>query len=137
MIGGVTMQIGKILMPHEVIKGKEMPMNGIVLRLDNKAILVCSKFNHSRKQNLELLVWLPTQNKWVRTYEKNEYTEMMWNYYRKHQQKRNHDFRKYENMMKHDRRHKGGGGGSRIYNGSITDYECSKNPMHDFRRVYN
>ena len=131
------MQIEKILMPHEVIKGKEMPMNGIVLRLDNKAILVCSKFNHSRKQNLELLVWLPTQNKWVRTYAKNECTEMMWDYYRKHQQKRNHDFRKYENMMKHDRRHKGGGGGSRIYNGSITDYECSKNPMHDFRRVYN
>ena len=131
------MQIEKILMSHEVIKGKEMPMNSIVLRLDNKVILVCSKFNHSRKQNLELLVWMPTQNKWVRTYAKNEYTEMMWDYYRKHQQKRNHDFRKYENMMKHDRRHKGGGGGSRIYNGSITDYECSKNPMHDFRRVYN
>ena len=131
------MQIEKILMSHEVIKGKEMPMNSIVLRLDNKVILVCSKFNHSRKQNLELLVWLPVQNKWVRTYTKNKYTEMMWDYYRKHQQKRNHDFRKYENMMKHDRRHKGGGGGSRIYNGSITDYECSKNPMHDFRRVYN
>ena len=131
------MQIEKILMPHETIKGKEMPMNSIVLRLDNKIILVCSKFNHSRKQNLELTVWLPTENKWVRTYTKNEYTEMMWNYYRKHQQKRNHDFRKYENMMKHDSRHKGGGGGSRIYNGSITDYECSKNPMHDFRRVYN
>ena len=110
------MQIEKILMPHEVIKGKEMPMNSIVLRLDNKAILVCSKFNHSRKQNLELLVWLPAQNKWVRTYAKNEYTEIMWDYYRKH---------------------KHAGGGSRIYNGSITDYECSKNPLHDFRRVYN
>ena len=30
------------------------------------------------KYKLELLVWLPTQNKWVRTYAKNEYTEMMW-----------------------------------------------------------
>ena len=89
------MQIEKILMPHETIKGKEMPMSSIVLRLDNKIILVCSKFNHSRKQNLELLVWLPAQNKWVRTYTKNKYTEIMWNYYRKHQQKRNHDFRKY------------------------------------------
>ena len=66
------MQIEKILMPHEVIKGKEMPMNSIVLRLDNKAILVCSKFNHSRKQTLELLVWLPAQNKWVCTYAKND-----------------------------------------------------------------
>ena len=82
------MQIEKILMPHEVIKGKEIPMNSIVLRLDNKSILVCSKFNHSRKQNLELLVWLPAQKKWVRTYAKNEYTEIMWDYYRKHQQKR-------------------------------------------------
>lgn len=131
------MKIEKILMPHEVIKGKEMSMNSIVLYLNNKAILVCSKFNHSRKHKLELLVWLPTQNKWMRTYAKNEYTEMMWNYYRKHQQKRNHDFRKYENMMHHDRRHKGGGGGSRIYNGSITDYECSKNPLHDFKVCYN
>ena len=26
--------------------------------------------------------------KWVRTYAKNEYTEIMWDYYRKHQQKR-------------------------------------------------
>ena len=124
-------------MPHEVIKGKEMPMNSIVLRLDNKAILVCSKFNHSRKQNLELLVWLPAQNKWVRTYVKNEYTEMIWNYYRKHQQKRKKKHINYEKMMEHDRHHKSGGGGSRIYNGSITDYECSKNPLHDFRRVYN
>ena len=128
------MQIEKILMPHETIKGKEMPMNSIVLRLDNKMIFVCNKFNHSRKQNLELTVWLPIENKWVRTYAKNEYTEMMWDYYRKHQQKRNHDFRKYENMMRHDRRHKGCGGGSRIYNGSITDYECTNNPLHDFRR---
>ena len=131
------MQIEKILMPHEVIKSKEMPMNSIVLRLDNKMILVCNKFNHSRKYNLELTVWLPTENKWVRTYAKNEYTEMMWNYYRKHQQKRSHNFRTCENMMRHERKHKTGGGGSRIYNGSITDYECSKNPMHDFRRCYN
>ena len=124
-------------MPHEVIKGKEIPMNSIVLRFDNKAILVCSKFNHSRKQNLELLVWLPTQKKWVRTYVKNEYTEMMWDYYRKHQKKHKKKHINYEKMMKHDRTHKSGGGGSRIYNGSITDYECSKNPLHDFRRVYN
>ena len=130
------MQIYKAL-NTEVLHNKEFRMGSIILQLDNKMIFVCNKFNHSRKQNLELTVRLPTENKWVRTYTKNEYTEMMWNYYRKHQQKRNHDFRKYENMMKHDRRHKCGGGGSRIYNGNITDYECSKNPMHDFRRVYN
>lgn len=133
------MQIEKILMPHEVIKGKEMPMNSIVLRLDNKAILVCSKFNHSRKQNLELLVWLPAQNKWVRTYAKNEYTEIMWDYFHANTNNRTRKAYKanYENMMRHDRIHKGGGGGSRIYDESITDYECAKNPLHDFRRCYN
>lgn len=36
-----------------------------------------------------------------------------------------------------ERQHKAGSGGSRIYDGSITDYECSKNPLHDFRRCYN
>lgn len=30
-----------------------------------------------------------------------------------------------------------GGGGSRIYNESITDYEYTNNPLHDFRRCYN
>ena len=64
-------------------------------------------------------------------------TEMMWNYYRKHQKKRKKKHINYEEMMKHDRKHKSGGGGSRIYNGSITDYECTKNPMHDFRVCYN
>lgn len=112
------MQIYKAL-NTEILHNKEFRMGSIILQLDNKMILVCNKFNHSRKYNLELTIWLPTENKWVRTYAKNEYTEMMWNYYRKHQQKRNHDFRKYENMMKHERRHKGGGGGSRIYNGSM------------------
>lgn len=130
------MQIYKVL-NTEILHNKEFRMGSIILQLDNKMILVCNNFNHSRKHNLELIVWLPTEKKWVRTYAKNQYTEMMWDYYRKHQQKRSHYFRKYENMMKHDRRHKGSGGGSRIYNGSITDYECSKNPFHDFRRCYN
>ena len=121
----------------EVLHNKEFRMGSIILQLDNKMIFVCNKFNHSRKQNLELTVWLPAQNKWVRTYAKNECTEMMWDYYRKHQQKRKKKHINYEKMMEHDRYHKSGGGGSRIYNGSITDYECSKNPMHDFRRVYN
>ena len=131
------MQIEKILMPHELIKDRKIPMNSIVLRLDNKAILVCSKFNHSRKNKLELLVWLPTEKKWVRTYAKNKYTEMMWDYYRKHQQKRKKEHINYEKMMEHDHIHKHAGGGSRIYNGSITDYECTKNPLHDFRVCYN
>lgn len=130
------MQIYKAL-NTEVLHNKEFHMGSIIMRLDNGVILVCNKFNHSRQYNLELIIWLPNEKKWVRTYAKNQCTEMMWDYYRKYQEKRRRNFRKYENMMRHERIHKGSGGGSRIYNGSITDYECSKNPLHDFRRCYN
>ena len=41
--------------------------------------------------------------------------------------------------MKHNHAHKGGGSGKRLtpFCGEITDYECAKIPVHDFRRVYN
>ena len=51
--------------------------------------------------------------------------------------KRDANIKKFENMMRHSYKRKKCGGGSLIYNGSITDYECSKNPLHDFRRCYN
>nr|DAG52804.1 MAG TPA: hypothetical protein [Caudoviricetes sp.] len=121
----------------EVLHNKEFAMGSIILELNNKCMLVSTDFHHKRKYALKVYVWLPNEEKWVRTYTKNKYTEKMWDYYRKHQQKKSHDFRKYENMMRHDHKHKGGGGGSRIYNASITDYECTNNPLHDFRRCYN
>ena len=129
------MNIYKTLNP-EHIKGMNIPMNAIILSLDNGMKLVSTDFQHSRKWNLELLVWLPEEKKWVKTYAKNTYTEYMWNFWRKHQPKRNKNFRRYENMMKHDRKQKHGSGGERIHNGSITDYECAKVPLHDFRRVF-
>lgn len=123
----------------ECINNREFHMNSIVLTLDNKMILVCNDFNHSRKGKVKLTVWLPDEKKWVYTYAKNEYTEIMWDYFHAHTNNRTRKPYKanYENMMRHDRRHKGGGGGSRVYDESITDYECAKNPLHDFRRCYN
>ena len=118
---------------REFLHNKELPMNAVVLRFDNGMALVCSDFNHSRRHKVELLVWLPAQNKWVRTYAKNEHTEMMWDYHRKLQRKSKCKVN-CAPLMKHERVHKHGSGGSRIYNGSITDYECTKEPMHDFRR---
>lgn len=79
--------------------------------------------------------WLENENRWVRTYKKDQISSIMWRCYKKHKEK--YDKINYENMMKHDRRHKGGGGGTRIFNGSITDYECRKDPFHDFRRCWN
>lgn len=119
------------------IHGREFPMHSIVMQLNNGTELVCTNFRHSRKLPLELFCYIPTEKKWVRTYAKNEYTEMMWDYYRKCERKNRMRKGNYANLMRHDRKRKKSGGGSRIYNGSITDYECAKNPMHDFRRVYN
>ena len=68
------MQIYKAL-NTEVLHDKEFRMGSIILQLDNKMILVCNKFNHKRKYNLELIVWLPTEKKWFRTYAKNEFNK--------------------------------------------------------------
>ena len=46
-------------------------------------------------------------------------------------------------MMKHSRKHKSGGLGIRLDKENyyadkiVTDYECCKEPFHDFRRVWN
>lgn len=93
----------------EVLHNKEFPMNSIILELDNKCILISSDFYHKRKYALKVYIWLPYEKKWVYTYAKNQYTEMMWDCYRKHQQKKSHDSGKYENMMRHERKHKTGG----------------------------
>lgn len=40
-------------------------------------------------------------------------------------------------MMKHERKHKRGSGGQRLgFSETVTDYECTNNPMHDFRRTF-
>ena len=121
----------------EMIHGKNFHMNTIVLELDNGIVFTCEEkeFNHSVNDPLELIVWLPNENRWVRTYKKDQISSIMWRCYKKHKEK--YDKINYENMMKHDRRHKGGGGGTRIFNGSITDYECRKDPFHDFRQCWN
>jgi hypothetical protein len=118
------------------IHNREFPTNSIILTLDNKVELVCHKFNRSRKNKLEVYMWIPLEKKWVITYMKNKYTDIMCDYYRVNQKKKKRDYTSYSQLMKHDRTHKSGGGGSRINTRSITDYECTKNPLHDFRRCY-
>ena len=118
-----------------ILHGREFPMNSIILHLDNGVDFVCTDFRQSRKTPLQ--VYCYTENKWVIKYLKGNYKEIMWDYHRKCEHKSKAYKGNYASMMKHDRRHKSGGGGSRIHNGSITDYECAKNPLHDFRRCYN
>lgn len=117
------------------IKGlkKAIPPS-IILYFDNGNIIVSWDFNHRRTQPLECLVYISAHKKWIKTKLLNDYTEIMWNHHRKIQRKSRSKCN-CTNLMKHDRKHKKGGGGGRIgYAGTVTDYECRKEPFHDFRR---
>lgn len=120
-----------------ILHGKEFPMNSVVLRLDNGIVFVCTNFKQSRKNPLKVYCYIPEEKKWAITFLKHKYKNIMWDYHRKNQKKKSKSHINYANMMKHDRKHKSGGGGSLIHNRSITDYECRKNPLHDFRTYYN
>ena len=117
------------------VHGKEFPMNSVILHIDNGTDFVCTNFKQSRKKPLQVYCYI--EKKWVITFLKGNYKEIMWDYYRKCERKYKIRKGNYANMMKHNRKHKSGGGGSRINNRSVTDYECTNNPLHDFRRCYN
>ena len=122
---------------NEIYHGKQFPMNTVILHNEKNGVEVfCSNFG---KQNgkITVLIHIPNHKKFLKTEMRNEYTKEMYNYYlslQKPSQKLN-----YKQMMAHDRKRKTGSGGVRLgkFCGQITDYECAKNPLHDFRRVYN
>ena len=120
---------------RENIRGMYFPMNSVVVRLDNGMRVVCTDFHTKRIGFLKLYVWISEKNKWVLTYEKNDLTELMWEYYTRNLRRTKSDRNNYENMMKHSRKKKRASGGSRLGNNEYTtDYECAKVPLHDFRR---
>lgn len=133
------MQIYQTLGQYPV-HGKVLPMYSVVLRLDdNKTEIICMHFNTSRKHKLNVIVYNCVEKTWTQCKMRNKYTEIMWNYHRQTQCKKSDHKTNYAQLMKHDRKRKSGSGGVRLgkFNGTVTDYECTKNPMHDFRRVYN
>ena len=98
---GELMKIYHTLMPHDVIHDREMRVNTVVLCLDNGNVLTCAKFNHSRSQKLEIIAWLHKKRQWIKTYLKNNATELMWNYYHKHVKKRKRSHLNYAKLMQH------------------------------------
>lgn len=120
------------------IHGKTFSSGSVVLYLNNGLILVSKDFSHKRTQKLEMFCYLPKQGKWVITHDNNEYTELIWTCYRnnKVKHKRKESMNTYKHMMKHDRKHKRSSGGQIEHKHSITDYECTKNPLHDFHRTF-
>lgn len=126
------------LLGTDYIYGKQFIMGSVVETLSNGVIIVCSNFTTPRKEKLMVKVYDPVHAKWGNALMRNEYTENLWNYHRKIQRKKK-DNLDCTSMMKHDRKRKCGSGGVRLtpFCGQVTDYECAKNPLHDFRRVWN
>ncbi len=69
---------------------------------------------------------------------KNEVSQILWEYYISggYKNMRYDNCVSYEQLMKHDRRHKKSFA-SRENVSAITDYECTKIPLNDFQRGYN
>ena len=85
-----------------MIHGRAFPMNSVILQLDNGKELVCCDFHHPRSEPLELFCYLPDEKEWVKTYAKNKYTEIMWDYYRKFSRKQK---KSHSNYMKSSIKH--------------------------------
>ena len=72
------MRISHTMLHGEVIHDREFRANSVVIRLNNRNVLVCQRFPRLKEDKVELYVWLASQNKWVRTFAKDNYTEIMW-----------------------------------------------------------
>ena len=132
----------KIMMIEQNSKYKNhhIPIGSILLRTENGIVYVCENF-HEQKDSL-FRVWIWNKEQWCHVLANNDYTYYMYKFYLSELQKRKRETKKsksssyYANLMKHDdRKHKKGGGGQRLgFAGTVTEYECTKNPFHDFRR---
>lgn len=120
---------------NELCHGKQFPINTIILRNENGVEIFCSNFK-IRKGKITVLIHIPGRKKFLKAEMRNEYTKAMYDYAQQFKDKSKP--LNYRQMMSHDRKKKSGGSGKRLtpFCGQVTDYECSKNPLHDFRRVY-
>lgn len=121
----------------EIIHNLQFQMNTIILRNNKTNVeIFCSDFT-LRKGKVAVLVYIPSEKVFVKTEMHNEYTKVMYEYAQKFKDKSKS--LNYKQMMTHERKRKNGSGGVHIrkFCGQVTDYECAKEPLHDFRRVYN
>lgn len=123
------MRIEKLVY-REYRHGKELPVNTIILHLDNGTEITCQNFRYINGK-LEIFVYKPF-GKWKRELTRNKYTKIMYEYFCKG--KKSTTTVNCTELMKHKRAPKKGGGGKISPTYIVTDYECSNNPLHDFRR---
>lgn len=101
--------------------GKEFPVGTIILYLKNGAEIASTE--------TETFVYFPCK-KW-----KKEITNRYNNLFKMAFPKAKHNCNvNCEKLMKHHCARKGNGGGKISPPNAMTDYECAKSPLHDFRR---
>lgn len=126
------------ILGSECINGRNFPADSIRIDFENGCILVGCDFNRTKNGKTE--VFLYKNEKWYIYFGvSDQYTREMWKFWKSfHNSKMLRRFNTRA-AMNHDRRHKGGSGGVRLgkFCGQVTDYECAKEPLHDFRRVWN
>ena len=141
------------------IWGQHIPM-GAWYGQDAKSWWFCTA--HGKSQDYSLVLFRFNGTRWVKTHERSNTTRKIWEWadaanlwwtkvrWFKEDDKKTrlvarHDshIKEFEDMMKHDRKHKKSSSGIRLdkenyYAGiMVIDYECRNNPMHDFRTYYN
>lgn len=124
------------------IEKLRVPTHSVIFRFESGAVLVCKRMFFNKKENrwnrkIELFCYDPIECVWIKTRMQNEITDKMVDFYIQKINAKYNDVN-FKALMKHDRMKKKGSGGIRLskWNGTVTDYECAKNPLHDFRRVF-
>lgn len=143
---------------HTYVWGQHIPLNAWYGQ-DLKSWWFCT--THGKSKDGSLILYRFDGTRWVKNTEKSRTTLMIcawaesnhlwWTkvHWFKEEDKQislvarqENKMNQFENMMKHDRKHKKSGG-SMLYkenfwaNKTFTDYECRKIPMNDFRKYYN
>ena len=121
------------------IHNREIMPESIVCVLLNVTVLVCSDFRKRKDNKIPVFFYMPSKKCWYKAYQNDKITDAILAYYNGIIKKEKRRKTNFNALMTHDRIRKNGGGGVRLgkFCGQVTDYECTKNPMHDFRRVYN
>ena len=143
---------------HTYIWEQHIPL-GAWYGQDSKSWWMCTA--HGRTDDGSLVLYRFNGTRWVKAHENSNTTRLIWawaesrcvwwtkvHWFKEDDKQKSfvakHDshIKKYENMMKHDRKHKKSGGirldQENFYADKIfVDYECRNIPMHDFQKFYN
>ena len=130
-------------MSNETVKNHAFNAGSVIMTLKTGTIIACQDFQKINGK-LPVMVYSVASKKWVKSLADGEIAETLCKYHARTMPKKhkNRNAPNYVNMMRHDRKKKKGGCGVRLDKENFlakqmqTDYECTKEPLHDFRRVY-